>query len=393
MRILIKSFVRQRLCLIKSVALFYIGVIAIILITWPYLSGVLSYISGFSDYYELVISFGLLLLLFRKVPMICIDEATLHYLDGTKKLKLIYIIKYIFSFLSYVIGAAVITYVLSSPFDVRLFILLALLMNLCNALNWKSYHEAISTGVCLLWYIIIAILFLMSLYEICIVASLISLVILLSTKNKLFLEKYKKDMRLCSKTMVAAVLHDQTMLANLSNEHMKEKHFVFQIKDKLLKYPLVAKSVVVDTLRRPAFYWVIKIFLFIVTAIFSNEINIKWLSVVIIPVLIGNLVASFIRDSAHEVNKLVLKQNVGLVIPYSDWYVAISYSVAPSVLCIITLIGACVFCKLNVMSGLCAIFLNLIINVLWHKMVVSYPEKCKLIDIIGYSACLGTFLL
>lgn len=385
MKMLIKSFIRQRLCLIKSAAFIFIGMIAAILFVWPYMGSFMAYISGFSAYYELVISLGLLLLLFRKNPMICIDEATLHYLDGTKKLYFIYIIKYIYSFLVYAFGAAVITYLLTRPFDVGLFITLALLMNLCNVLNWKSYHEAIPMCVSLLWYTLMAILFLMSLYEICIVATSTSLVILVFIKNKIHFEKYSKLMKLYNKNIVAFVLKDQVMLANLANEYMKEKHFVFGIKDKMLKHPLVAKSIVVDTLRRPAMYWGIKIILFIVTVICSNEIKIEWLSVALIPVMFGNLVASFIRDSAYEANKLVLKQSSGLVIPYSDWYIAISYSLAPAVLCIITLIGACVFCKLNAIACLCAIILNIIINVLWHKLVVSHSDKRKLIDIIGYS--------
>lgn len=99
MKMLIKSFIRQRLCLMKSAGFIFIGMIAAILFVWPYMGGFMVYITDFSDYYEMVISLGLLLLLFRKNPMICIDEATLHYLDGTKKLYFIYIIKYIYSFL------------------------------------------------------------------------------------------------------------------------------------------------------------------------------------------------------------------------------------------------------------------------------------------------------
>ena len=366
---------------------------AVIFLIWHYLVSIMRFISGFSDYYELVISLGLLMLLFRKTPMIGIDEATLYYLDGTKELRLIYITKYIYSFVTYAVGAVVITYVLTSPFDVELFIVLVLLMNLCNVLNWKSYHEVISVGVGVIWYILMALPFLMSLYEICIVASSISLVILILTNHKIHLEKYKKLMKMCGKTIVAHVLHDQVMIANMANEQTKEKEFKFKLEDKMLKYPLVAKGIVVDTLRRPGFYWAIKMSLFVVTVICGNEINTKWLAVTIIPVMLGNIIAAFIRDSAYEANKLVLKQNSGLVIPYSDWYIAVSYSVAPSVLCVITLIGACVFCRLNVIVCLCVIAINLVINIVWHKMVVSYPNKRKLIDIIGYSLSVASLVI
>lgn len=393
MKILIKSFLRQRICLAKRVAWLYIGIIVAILIVWPYLDCFTAYISGFSSYYELIISLGLLLLLFRKNPMIYMDEASLHYLEGTKALRFMYITKYIYSFMVYVIGAAAITYVLTSPFDVELFVQLALLMNLCNVLNWKSYHEAIPIGVTAVWYIVMTIPFIMSLFELCVVASLVSLVLLLFIKNRINLEKYRRLMKLYSKNIVAFVLNDQVMLANIANEYVKEKHYPVGLKEKMLKHPLVAKSVVIDTLRRPALYWGIKILLFIVAVICWNEINIGWLSIALIPVLFGNLIASFIRDSAYEANKLVLKQSSGLTIPYSDWYIALSYSVAPSVLCVITLVGACVFCRLNVIACLCATVLNLIINVLWHKMVVSYSDKRKLIDVIGFSLSVASLMI
>ena len=369
----------------KSAAWLFVGMIVAVLIVIPYMDGFTAYISGFSDYYELVISLGLLLLLFRKNPMMCIDEATLHYLDGTKKLYYIYIVKYIYSIFVYAIGAAVITFLLTIPFDMKLFVTMALLMNLCNVLNWKSYHEAMPMSVSIAWYIGTTIPFLMSLYEVCIVVSFISLIMLMFVKRKIYLEKYKKFMKLINKNMVAFVLHDQVMLANIANEFVKEKRFLFDIKDKMLKYPLVAKSIVVDTLRRPAMYWGFKIVIFVVTVICANEIDIEWLSGVIIPVLLGNQIASYIRDSAYEANKLVLKESSGLIIPYSDWYIALSYSVVPTVLCCITFVGFCIFCKCNAIVCVWAMAFNLLINILWHKMVVSHSDKRKLIDILGYT--------
>lgn len=393
MKILIKAFFRQRLALMKNAAWVFVGVIVGVLMVWPYLDSITSYLLGFSDYYRLIISLGLLLLLFRKNPMLSIDEASMHYLDGTKTLRLIYIFKYGYSFLVYAIGAAGITYVLTNPFDVWLFIQLTLLMNMCNVLNWKSYHEAIPMTMCFVWYVFLVIPFVMSLDKLCIVASLISLVILIFIKRNVHIEKYKKLMKLYNKNMVAFVLHDQVMLANIANEFVKEKHFPFKLKEKMLSYPLVAKSVIIDTLRQPTYYWGMKIMLFVIAVICSNEISIPWLSVALIPVLFGNIIASFIRDSAYEANKLVLKQSSGLVIPYSDWYIALSYSAAPTVLCTITLIGACVFCGFNVLACFWAVVINLIINVLWHKLVVSYAKRRKLVDVIGYSLCVASLVM
>ena len=93
MGILIKSFFRQRLSLLKSVAWFLAGMIVAILIAWPYVDDLMAYITRFSAYYELVIFLGLFRLLFKKNPMICMDEATLHYLDGAKALRFIYFVK------------------------------------------------------------------------------------------------------------------------------------------------------------------------------------------------------------------------------------------------------------------------------------------------------------
>ncbi len=393
MGILIKSFFRQRLSLMKSVVWFFVGMIMAVLIVWPYLDSIMAYIARFSDYYELIISLGLLRLLFRKNPMICIDEATLHYLDGTKKLKLIYVTKYLYSVFVYTIGAAVITYIFISSFAVKLFIALAVLMNLCNILNWKSYHEVLPMSVSVIWYAFVSLPLLMSKYELCIVLGLISIILLIFIKNEVCLEKYKRHMECLSKTMVAQATHNQTMIVSIANEMEKDKVFSFKLKDKMLKYPLIAKSIVIDTLRRPGIYWVIKAILFVVTVICANEISTEWLAVAIIPLMFGNLIASFIRDSAYEANKLVLKQNSGLVIPYGEWYIAISYSIVPAVLCVVTLVGACIFCKLNVIACISTVMINLIINVLWHKMVVSYADRRKLIDGIGYSLCVASLML
>ncbi|MBO5387206.1 MAG: hypothetical protein J6A59_03595 [Lachnospiraceae bacterium] len=393
MGILIKSFFRQRLSLMKSVAWFFVGMIVAVLIVWPYVNSFMAYIARFSDYYELIISLGLLLLLFRKNPMICMDEATLHYLEGTKTLRLIYVTKYLISVILYSISAAVITYILTSSFDLKLFIASAVLMNLCNVLNWKSYHEVIPMHVSVIWYVLVANTFVMSQSGICILVGLVSLVVLSFIKNEVNLEKYKKLMRFSSKTMVAQATHNHIMIVNLANEMDKDKDFRLKLKDGMLKYPLVAKSIVIDTLRRPNIYWGIKIILLMVAIICANEITTEGLSVAIIPVMFGNLIASFIRDSAYEANKLVLKQDNGLAIPYSDWCIAISYSIAPLVLCLITLAIASVFCVFSFITCLSVLVVNLFIVVMWHKMVVSWPNRRKLIEIIGYSLCMVSFMI
>lgn len=151
---------------------------------------------------------------------------------------------------------------------------------------------------------------------------------------------------------------DYSAVSKLADTYTSQKEYGLTLKNEHLKWPIIAKSIYIDTLRGSAGRWGIKVILLLIMVILEV---VKWKSSYIVNissiVIINALCLLFANEYFYYAEQLVDNNKKGLILPISPFELTISGIVMPSAfICLIYIL----YSFLNSFSILLVVALTII---------------------------------
>ena len=380
--LMMKNKCREQLKFWRSNFLFIVAIIVFLIIGADFIPLIVSVLRDHQFYFNLFISaFLIMVYLIRKYPPIMINPATIHFLAWNfSALKTIFALKFILLIISFVFLAGILTLISHEVFDVIYFFHLLILLITFALLSWRKYHCLTFKWYSCLVFILLPIPFVMS-FSTSGIISLLILIWTLFSPLQWNILKLLSDMAYIYKANSASARADQVeMLTIIAQKEKNTNHFIsFPTKP---KYPLIAKSVIVEGFRIPTAGWIIRGFIVVGTIILYNTPLSLGFNLILFIMMLSLFVHSITKESIQSVLSLQAKSNLGLLIPYTKKELATYYTIYPVVVTIILFLILMTFTSISFLMLLLVFAMYCIVTYLWHFLSLKYLKQNKIIELI-----------
>jgi len=381
--LMIKNKCREQLKFWRSNFLFIIAIIVFLVIVANFIPLIVSIVKEYQLYFNLFISaFLIMVYLVRKYPPIMINPATIHFLSWNySALKTIFVLKFIFLTIIFVFSAGILTLISHEVFNVSYFFHLLILLITFALLSWRKYHCPTFKRYSFLVFILLSIPFVLSFSVSGIIISLPILIWSLCSPLRWDTLKLLSDMTYIYKANSASARADKVeMLTIIAQKEINHDHFLpFP---NATKYPLIAKSVIIDGFRVPVASWIIRGFIIIGSIILYNTPLNLGFNLILFVMMFSLFIQSFTKESIQNVLSLQAKNNLGLLIPYSKRELAMNYTIYPVAVTTILFLILMAFTSVSILTLSVVFVMYCIATYFWHFLALKYLNQNKIIELI-----------
>jgi len=324
------------------------------------------------------------LLFLRKTPLILVNPASIHLLRGTKMLQRIFAAKISMQFLFCTALVLVIFIFFYSYFEMVLFVNTYISLILCSLLSWSRYNNRYHY----VFYFLILVLEIVLLFStpiFGIVVNVACIVLWMILKPSVLWEKYYADMVRIYRISTIAARADFAQMQILATENSIKESYRLSFTHLLLKKPLLAKSIVIDTFRTPYYQWVIVVVtLATALAIYSFDLFYPFAPLLFVIVLASSY-SYVIKMYSIHVRYLIRKIREGLLIPYSLIDISINNTIIPSIIILAAATVVCLICNTSFIIFFFEVVFLVIATLLSILTSAVVPGKARVIDMLSYA--------
>lgn len=384
LKLIVINEMRQNLKLLKNYGIAFLVVFVVAFFSKSWVMEAIVLIKDNHIYLNYAICVALTItFIFKKRAIISMNPATIHHLMGTSSLKNMLEIKLAECFFICVALSIILTLLSCNKFSISYFIHLTSLFSAWVLLKWHSYHKKNQYLYSICACILINAMYMCGFVYIGIAVNLIIMILLIIKPSVINWKKYFNDMKYYSIVKASAARKDYAVMMVLANENAtKDKYMIPYINfDKV--NPLITKSIIIDTLRRPVLTWGIKI-LALVISLSSFYVPLGNLYRICIFVAAWSyLISTITKSSVQAVLNLQVKCRQGLFIPFAPWKIAMSYTIFPLFEVIIanTLLAICA--DTSEWTITLMILCQIVVIYLWHFVSINHMSLRNKIDFIG----------
>lgn len=331
---------------------------------------------------NIILKFSVIFLLWiyaylGKFPLILMNPANFIYIEMHKNsIQLI---------VNYILKSILVSCALYTVFKIMLennlgilFIQSILLIQIAFIIKWRSYHEETirfyplaAFALCSIFY------FIQTTYSVIIIELFCYLRLLLSLP-KLNTAKYFNDLKWIYMNKAAGIRRDYAAAAKLTDEYNSRKNYVFTLKKERLKYPIISKSIYIDTLRASASGWPMKAALVLLIVIIEN-INYSSYPLAVCSCIIANTLCILLANEYFfYTEQLLNKARNGLFLPISSTTLIICSTIMPNIFISLIYLFYGFLAECSITRLLILVSINILINFLQFSMVFIEQSKRKL---------------
>jgi len=381
--LMMKNKCREQLKFWRSNFLFVIVIIVSFIVFVNFFPLITSILSEHLFYFNFsILTFLMVIYLIRKYPPILINPATIHFLAwNSKALKTVVALKFIFLIIIFVFSASILTLLSHEVFNVAYFFHLLILLITLSLLSWRNYHYPTFKRYSFLIFILLSIPFMLSFSISGIIISLLVSIWSLCTPLKQNTLKLLSDMTYTYKANSASARADHVeMLTIIAQKELNHEPFLSF--PNTTKYPIIAKSIIIDGFRIPIAGWIIRAFIVVGSIILYNTPLNLGFNLILFIMMFSLFIQSFTKESVQNVLSLQAKSNLGLLIPYTKKELATYYTIYPIGVTIILFLILMIFTPISVLT-ISGVFVMYCINTyLWHFLALKHLKQHKKIDFI-----------
>jgi hypothetical protein len=269
---------------------------------------------------------------------------------------------------------------------------ICLSLALCSLLSWSRYNNKYSPLIYLLFAVIeISLLFCNPLIGI--TANVLGVVLWIIKKPIILWEKYYEGMREIYLLNAASARSDFVLMQAISSDYSARKTHRISFLPALLKWPLFAKSLSIDTLRMPYYHWVVTIGVYVVATVIYVLDLFNPLTPFLFIFGVSSTYCYIIKIYSIQIRELINKASKGLFIPCTLGKIAVSGAIVPAVILLFANIGTCLFYGTSWIVCLIEIIILISINVLSIFVSAKFLDKTRLVDGLSSIAVLVTVIL
>jgi len=381
--LVMKNKYRGQVKFLVSNIFIIITFIVFLIIAINFLPEIVLFLRNNILYFNIFISCFLLFIYFlRKYPPIILNPATIHFLSwNSAALKAIVGIKFIALIFMFLLSAIILTFISHEVFYIYYFAHLLSLLTSFALLSWRKYHISSFKWYSFFLFVTLALMFILSFHIIGIVINVVISVWAIGSQIKWNIFKFLSDMSFIYKTNAAAARANHVeMLTIIAQKETNERYSIPY--PKKTKYPLIAKSVIINGFRVPMFAWIMKVW-FIIGAIVMYHIPlILGLNSIIFIGALSLYVHSFIKENVLSSLSLQAKNNLGLFVPYTRKKIALDYTIYPSIAISVLFLMLFLFTSISFLKLLVVLVTCCVMTYLWHLLALKFPEKSRIIELI-----------
>ena len=381
--LLMKDKVRQSLCTIKSfwwyvIALIATGLACIYLCIYN-----LLLIREYSRYINIGVALVLFyLFLSRRLPIISINPATIHFLKSRHLLNYIIYFKFLIFLPMFLVHSLLLSFAISSQFSFLYFFHTFSLFVVWLLLTWQKYHCSVGQFVLFLEMIIALVLYLLQNFLMGILFNILILALQMNYLTSISLEKFVYDMKYSYGAQAAVARKDFRLLLIYANSTTAKESYRWPYPNNPKIHPILAKSVL-DMLRISKRLWIFK-FCSLILSFFTLLSEIVYPYDTYIFVVAWSVTIILInKHSIQALLTLKAKSEMGLFLPYQYGVISGYYSILPIVQIVLLNAILAIFTPLSTVLVMCATLLNCIITFSWHQLCLYKYSHQRAIDSIG----------
>lgn len=396
MLFLIKNSIREIKCYVKN----YWWFLLVVLFGCFFLTNIqqTNVIGPAFSQSKIIVKIGLILVLWGyaflgQAPIILINPANFIYRQWHKN-RISLLINYTFKSISIsLLIYAVLRIFIKDNLGI-VFVQSVLLTQMSFLIKWKIYHEEKIKWIPLITLTVCSVIYIIESYYWGIIFEVICCLFLSLNLPKINLIKYFEDLKFIYINKNASIRGDYSAAAKLADSYNSQKEYSLTLSKDHLKWPIIGKSLYIDTIRASAGRWGIKVILLLIVIIMEV---VKWKYSYIMSIcslaILNVLILLLVNEYFYYAEQLVDNSRKGLFLPIAPIKLTISAMTMPSVF--ISMVYA-LYSFLNgysIFLLVTLILVNIIINFLQFLTVFINRKKRKLI-ILGLNILrVGTIFL
>jgi hypothetical protein len=342
--------------------------------------------------YGVIAFFYLYLLVIRKYPLVLINPASILLIRGTSRFKKIAAMK-IGLQLFYCVAISIILHIISqSTLGIIPLLNVCLSLVLCSLLSWSRFNNKYSPPVYVLFAVIeISLLFINPIIGITV--NILAVGLWIIKKPVILWEKYYEVMSEIYILNAASARSDFAQMQAISSDYSARKTHRISFPPTLLKWPLFAKSLSIDTLRMPYYHWVITIGVYVVAAVIFVLGLFYPLTTFLFVFGVAATYSYMIKIYSFQVRDLINKARKGLFVPCSLGEIAVNNAIVPAAILLLANVATCLFYGTSLIVCLIEMIFLILINVLSIFVSAKFISKARLVDGLSSIAVLVTVIL
>ena len=381
--LLMKNKARQSLNTIKNFWWYASGLIAAGIVCLYFCAYNISVIREHSLYINAGVALVLFYLFFsRRLPIISINPATIHFLNSRQLVNYILYLKF-FAFLPIFLAISLLlSLVISSQFSFLHFFHALSLFFVWLLLTWQKYHHSLGQLVLFSEMLTAVVLYLAQNFIMGNIFNIFILILQMKRFTSISFETFVSDMKYSYGAQAAVARKDFGLLLAYANSTTVKESYRLPYPNCPNIHPIFAKSLV-DTLRISKRLWFLKIGSFILSLfVLINDIAHPY-SIYIFIITWSTTITLVIKHSTQALVTLKAKSDLGLSIPYQHSVISGYYSILPIIQIVLLNVFLAIFTPLSTILIICATLLNCIITFFWHQLCICNYFHQRIIDSIG----------
>ena len=322
--------------------------------------------------------------LVRKAPTILVSPPSVLFMRGTRIFTIVIAVKIMLQLTTYALAVWIFWLLWNVSFSWLFFINAFASLAVCGLLSWSRYNGQYDVH----FYIAViaaesALIFAEPIIGIGFNVLLAILFIL--KKCTIDWAKYLESVFAIYKINAVAARSDFVQMQEIANEKSTRSKYTLPFSGTLIKRPLFAKHLLVDTLRLPFSNWLVMIVFYIASVLIYASHLIPQIELPLLALMTTLSVGMFSRQYASNLRMLKRKEKSGLFLPVSNWEILFSNMLMPCVIMLAINIGVYLLCQLSIVSFVIVNLLMLGFLILYFSFSLRFCNREKIADTTFYS--------